>query len=399
MRTPCRHPSRLAWLAAIAFVPLVACRPAPVVEEPSAPASTEIAVAPQALAAGTVTVDAAVEIERAERLAATAVLTLDESRTSRIGSMVDGIVMFLDSQVGDRVSKGAVLGGMHSAVVHEAWAAYRKAMADRRRQETELNYAQQSEARAERLLAARALSEQEVARAHADRIAAQEGLDMARTEVRRSEEELEHLGITSGDDPTGESGEQIPVRTPIAGVVLERLVTAGTAVTPGTPLFVVSDLSQLWAVAEVDEARLSTLVVGRTADVTVSAYPGARFPARVTFIGDTVNPSTRRVTVRCVVPNADRRLKPNMYASVSLGTGEPRRVVAVPAAAVQEMNGTRVVFVESASGRFLSRSVVTGEEENGRVEIEKGLAAGERVAVRGSFLLKSQAMNTAAPGA
>jgi cobalt-zinc-cadmium efflux system membrane fusion protein len=313
--------------------------------------------------------------------------------------MVDGIVMFLDAQVGDRVSKGAVLGGMHSTVVHEAWAAYRKAMADRRRQETELNYAQQSEARAERLLAARALSEQEVARAHADRIAAQEGLDMARTEVRRSEEELEHLGITSGDDPTGESGEQIPVRTPIAGVVLERLVTAGTAVTPGTPLFVVSDLSQLWAVAEVDEARLSTLVVGRTADVTVSAYPGARFPARVAFIGDTVNPSTRRVTVRCVVPNADRRLKPNMYASVSLGTGEPRRVVAVPAAAVQEMNGTRVVFVESASGRFLPRSIVTGEEENGRVEIEKGLAAGERVAVRGSFLLKSQAINTAAPGA
>ena len=60
-------------------------------------------------------------------------------------------------------------------------------------------------------------------------MAAEEGLSIVRTEVRRAEEELEHLGITNAEDPTGESGEQIPVRTPLAGVVLERLITQGTA--------------------------------------------------------------------------------------------------------------------------------------------------------------------------
>ena len=154
---------------------------------------------------------------------------------------------------------------------------------------------------------------------------------MAKTEVRRAEEALEHLGITNGEDPTGESGEQIPVRTPIAGVVLERLVTQGTAVTTGTPLFVVSDLSPLWAIAEVDEAHLSALAVGRPAELAVPAYPASAFAGTIDFIADTVNPTTRRVTVRAVVPNPDGRLKPQMYATVSLGAGEPRRAVVVPA--------------------------------------------------------------------
>ena len=79
--------------------------------------------------------------------------------------------------------------------------------------------------------------------------------------MRRAEEALEHLGVTNAEDPTGESGEQIPVRAPFAGVVLERLVTTGTAVTPGTALFVVSDLSTLWALAEVDETALARVAV------------------------------------------------------------------------------------------------------------------------------------------
>jgi cobalt-zinc-cadmium efflux system membrane fusion protein len=388
------------WL--VAALPLAACgtpandvAPAPDQPTAAAPASgSPLRVSPEALAKGLVAVDTARAIDRAERLEAPAVLVLDESRTARLGSMVEGILVEAAAQVGDRVQAGAVLGSIHSPRVHEAWAAYRKAIAERRQREAEVRYADENARRAERLLAARAYSAQDVERARVEHAAALEALDMTRTEVRRSEEELEHLGITSGDDPTGESGERIPVRTPIAGVVLERLVTSGTAVTPGTPLFVVSDLGQLWAEAEVDELRLSSLSVGRPADVSVAAYPGETFPGRIVFIGDAVNPATRRVVVRCLVPNPDGRLKPQMYATVALGTGEPRRIVVAPAAAVQNVNGGPMVFVESEAGAFTPRAVRTGAEQDGLVEITDGLTAGERVATTGSFLLKSQLLGS-----
>jgi cobalt-zinc-cadmium efflux system membrane fusion protein len=384
---------------AVAIAALAGCRAAAPPEEPApAAAAAEVTVSPKALADQTIVVDTAREIERVDHVLAPAVLALDETRTSRIGAIVEGVVVSAGAQVGDRVRAGTTLGLMHSDVVHEVWASYRKAIAERRRQETEASFAQQNEARAERLLAAKAISAQEVARAKVDRTSAEEALDMAKTEVRRAEEALEHLGITNGEDPTGESGEQIPVRTPIAGVVLERLVTEGTAVTVGTGLFVVSDLSRLWAIAEVDEARLSALAVGRPADLTVPAYPGERFPATIAFIADTVNPTTRRVTVRALVLNAAGRLKPQMYASVSLGAGEPRRAVVVPAAAVQDVDSDRVVFIAGEGGRFTRRRVVTAAEENGQVEVKEGLRAGERIAVKGSFLLMSQMSAAAGPG-
>jgi cobalt-zinc-cadmium efflux system membrane fusion protein len=342
-------------------------------------------------------VEAARSVERTDAFEAPGVLALDETRTARLGAIVEGTVLRTLADVGDRVAAGTLLAEMHGHAVHDTWAEYRRALAELRRLENELSYARDAEARAERLLADRAISAQERQRAAADRVAAVEQLDMARTELRRSEEALEHLGITSGDDPTGESGETIPARTPVAGVVLERLVTPGTAVTPGMPLFVVSDLSTLWALAEVDEARLAALSVGRPVHVRVSAYGDETFDGTVSLVGDTVNPKTRRLVVRCVVPNPDRRLKPGMFAAVRVETGRPRTAVAVPAAAIQDLDGRAVVFVQHGAGRFLVRDVTVQPETDGLVEVSTGLRAGERVATQGAFLVKSELLKAVAP--
>ena len=355
-----------------------------------------VAVDDKGREAAGIVVQAARSVTRVDRLEAAAVLALDEARTARVGSMVEGVIVATRAEVGDSVRKDAVLGEIISERVHEAWADYRKAVAERRRLTGELEFAVQSERRALRLFDSKAISSQEVQRTQANRAASEELLDMAQTEVRRAEEALEHLGITNAEDPSGESGELIPVRAPLSGIVLERLVTAGTGVTPGTPLFVVSDLSSLWALAEVDETRLSSVAAGRPADVRVSAYPGETFPAHVTFVGDIVNPKTRRVMVRCALQNPNRRLKPEMFASVMLSSGEPRSVVAVPAEAVHQMGTETVVFVETPGG-FERRVVVPGPEVEGLVEIAQGLRAGERVATTGSFLLKSQLLKAATP--
>jgi len=331
---------------------------------------------------------------RAQTTEAPGILALDERVTARIGSLVDGIVLDAPADVGDRVRAGQVLATMHSVVVHDAWASYRKAIAERRRQEKELAFAVAAHERTQRLYADKAISLQEVQRAEADRVAAEEALDMARTEVRRSEEELEHLGITNAEDPSGESGEQIPVRAPMAGVVLERLVTPGTAVTTGTSLYVVSDLSALWALVEIDESVLSHVRVGQPMQVRVAAYPGDAFPGVVALVGDTVNPKTRRVMIRGTLKNTDGRLKPQMYATAIIQEREPRQTIVIPAGAIQTLGSGDVVFVAEAGG-FRPRSIEAGPVVDGDVEVRSGLREGEAIAVTGSFVLKSEFLKLA----
>jgi membrane fusion protein, heavy metal efflux system len=335
---------------------------------------------------------------RTDRVEAPGILALDEKRTARLGSTVEGMVTRAIAEVGDRVRPGQVLAEMMSHVVHDAWAAYRKAVAERRRRDTELTFAKQNEERAKRLFAEKAVSGQDVQRAEADLVGADEQLDIARTEVRRAEEELEHYGITNAEDPSGESGEYIPVRSPLRGVVLEKSVTQGTAVTVGTPLYVVADLSELWAVAEIDETQLPLVKAGRSTDLRVAAYPGETFPGRITFVADTINPRTRRVTVRCQVPNADLRLKPEMYAQFTLSAGEERPVLAVPSAAIQEIGARPIVFVRTAQGAYEKRDVTVGPEADGWVEVRTGAKEGEVVATTGSFLLKSELLKASMAG-
>ena len=298
--------------------------PAPESAAPAAQAPPDaVTMTSEALRDAGITVAAATEAERADSLVTNAVLALNEQRTARVGSLVEGNVVETFRDVGDRVRAGEVLAHLHSHVIHDTWADYRKAIAERRRAENEVAFARDSAERASRLLADKAISSQDYQRALANRVSADEQLDITGTEVRRAEEGLEHLGVTNKEDPTGESGEQIPVRAPFAGVVLERLVTTGTAVTPGAALFVVSDLSMLWALAEVDETMLARVAPQRAVHVRVSAYPDESFNGTVTFVGDTVNPKTRRIVVRCELPNPTGRLKPEMYATVTLDTGNP----------------------------------------------------------------------------
>jgi cobalt-zinc-cadmium efflux system membrane fusion protein len=343
---------------------------------------------------------------RTDRMQAPGLLALDETRTARIGSLQEGLILETIAQVGDRVRSKQLLATMHGHALHDAWAGYRKAMADRRRLDKELAYSVDAGERARRLYADKAISLQEMQRAEVDRVSAMEMLDMARAEVSRSIEELEHVGVSideaagEGEPPAAaeEADEQIPVRSPIGGVVLERLVTQGTTVTPGTPLFVVSELSTLWAVAEIDESLLSRVKAGRPVEVTVAAYPNERFAGTITFIADVVNPRTRRITVRSTVPNPDGRLKPEMFATVALGEGEPRPMVVVPTAAIQVIDGRSAVFVAGPGGRFSMRVVELGAEADHLVEVKSGLSASDRIVVAGSFVLKSELLKPAGEG-
>jgi cobalt-zinc-cadmium efflux system membrane fusion protein len=399
-----------AWALLAGTVVLAGCTaPPPDAASPAAaaaPAGPKVVVlTPEALKNSGITVEPVQTVTRSDRIQAPGLLALDETRTARVGSLQEALILEARVQVGDRVRAGQILATMHGHAMHDAWAGYRKALADRRRLEKELAYAVDAHERARRLLTDKAVSLQDVQRAEVERVSATEQLEMAKAEITRAIEELEHVGVVvdplAVDEPQGATGgatEQIPVRSPIGGVVLERLVTPGTTVTPGTPLFVVSDLSRLWAVAEIDESKLSQVRAGRAVEVVVAAYPNERFAGTITHIADVVNPKTRRITVRSAIPNPGGRLKPDMFATVALGQSDPRAVLVVPRAAIQMIDGVASVFVAEADDRFRLQAVELGPEADDLVEIISGLTTGARIAATGSFVLKSELLKPATEG-
>lgn len=380
---------------------LAACRGAAPAGDPGAasapaPQTSVVSLGASAQAHGGISLATVESVSSSGQVSVPGVVSVDETRTSRVGSLQEGLILSTLKQVGDQVGEGQLLATMHGHAMHDAWAGYRKAVAARQRADAELAYAVDALARAERLLAARAVAAQDVRRAELDRVAAVERLTDARAEVTRSIEELEHVGVHikdtgtgSADAPAPDADEPIPVRSPLAGVVLERLVTPGTTVVPGAPLYTISDLASVWVVADVDESLLPSLRVGRGVEVRVAAWPGEIFAGRITFIGDVVNPDTRRVSVRAALANGQRRLKPAMYATVTLSLHDPQPALVVPKGAVQTVEGRATVFVAGSTGQFTARPVTLGAEVDGRVEVLSGLQAGERVAATGGFALKS----------
>ena len=336
-----------------------------------------------------ITTDRVRETVRQDAVEAVGVVSFDERRTARLGAIVDGVIASVPVQPGDRVEAGAVLALILSHQIHDVWAGYFTAAAHREKTEAELEYARTAEARAERLLNDKALAQQEFHRIRADRIAAEKALAATRAEVRRTEQDLRHYGLTPSPDADPRENEHVPVRAPFAGAVIERLASPGEAVTLGDPLVVVSDLSRVWITAEVAETDLHRLSAPQPVGFRVAAWPDEEFSATLTTIGDVINPATRRVTIRAEADNADGRLKPEMFATLAVASGTERNLLVVPAAALQELAGEPVVFVETGPGEFRRRRVVTGAALDGDIEIREGLAAGEVIAVEGAFLLRS----------
>jgi membrane fusion protein, heavy metal efflux system len=222
--------------------------------------------------------------------------------------------------------------------------------------------------------------------------------------VGRVEEHLQHLGLSSEgameeysearERRAGkfEQSELIPVVAPLSGTVLKRMVSPGTVVTPSNDLFVVSDLSSLWVNAEVPEKYLAKLKLGLHVMIHVQAYGNEPFQARISQIGDTLDPDTRTVQVRCQTDNKSQKLKPEMYANIGFDLGGQQETTAIPSAALQEINGTTVVFLQEAETRFRLRNVRVGRQVEPLSEILEGLKPGEKVVSVGSFLLKSEVL-------
>jgi len=203
------------------------------------------------------------------------------------------------------------------------------------------------------------------------------------------------LGMSAEDvaqvERQGKVMARFTLRSPISGVVAELSVREGMTVAAGAPLFRIVDLSSVWVTVEVPEAQAAWLVPGSRVEARVPAFPDHVFAGRVGAILPDVNTVTRTLRARVEVANPGARLKPGMFATLSLSSGRATQAVLVPSEALIRTGERSLVVLADGPGKFREQEVEAGIEMGGSTEIRKGLKAGDKVVLSGQFLIDSEA--------
>ncbi len=294
----------------------------------------------------------------------------DPAVTAAVLAPLGGRLTQLRVGLGDRVTRGQVIAVIDSPDLAQAYDDDTKA-ADA------ATLTAKNLARQEQQLKIGAIADRDLDQARSDN-------NQAQAELTRTRARLAALGVSA--QGRGQPG-RLEVRAPVSGSVTSLNVARGNMINdPTQPLMTIADLSTVWVTALVAEQDLAGVSKGQDATVTLSAYPGRVLHGKVASVADVLEPDSRREQVRIVFPNADYALKPNMFATVTL-LGAQRAEVVVPTSALLMNNDRTTVFVAMAPWTFKRRAVSVRLGEGDTAVVESGLAAGEKVVVRGGILL------------
>ena len=190
-------------------------------------------------------------------------------------------------------------------------------------------------------------------------------------------------------DESGTEQRTITFAAPFAGFVTGKNIVAGQRIEPGMDLLTVTDLSQVWVIAQVFEAEARVAQPGRVARVTLPYEGDVTLSGRIAFVYPTLDSESRTLKVRLEFPNSRGALKPGMFVTVEFGA-EAERGIVVPDSAVLDTGTRQLVFVEVSPGQFAARDVSVALRADGQAVVRSGLAAGDRVARSANFLLDSE---------
>jgi membrane fusion protein, copper/silver efflux system len=198
-------------------------------------------------------------------------------------------------------------------------------------------------------------------------------------------------------DDTGKVERDITFYSPVTGFVTDRKAFPQTSVTPDTELYTVSDLSSVWATADIYEYEVPFVHVGQQVRFSLSYYPGKSYSGKISYIYPTVDPQTRTVKVRVDIPNPDFLLKPQMFADAQLKVNYGVQIL-VPQEAVLDSGKEQQVFVVRDGGAFEPRRVTLGPAIDGNVAVLSGLKPGEKIVTSGNFLIDSESRMKSSAG-
>ena len=327
----------------------------------------------------------------------TGVISPDEARVAHILPLSQGVVEDVLVRLGDHVQKGQPLLVYDNIELGESVGEYQSLRAGLAKAEAQQMVARRSVERADSLIEVQAISPREHELRKAEYEQAKAEVESRRAEAARTEEKLHRFGLSDGDLKRLMSSEHglhrtashNTLRAPLSGVVTKYEVSKGEVVSRDKELFTIVDTSSVWALADVYEKDIALVSSKGPCFVTTSAYEGQRFAGQIGYFSDFLDPSTRTAKLRCVVRNPDGRLRLEMFAGIEVPAATSRSVLAVPASAVQEINGENMVFVPHDHLFFEKRTVRTGERIGDWIEIVEGLRPGQSVVTNGGFYLKS----------
>ena len=317
-------------------------------------------------------------------------IAADDDHTTQVFSPYSGRVTQVFAKMGDHVAAGAPLFAVQAS-------EYVQAGSDLVAAENQLKVATAAAARQQALYKISGAALKDVQQSQADLANAQANLTSVRNRLRilgKSDAEINALQAAHAAPAEGE----LLARSPIAGVVTQRAVGVGQNVGSittgsGNALFTVSNLSTVWLVANVREADAEALHLGSRIVAHPTALPGRAFAGTVNFVAPSVDPNTRRITVRGTIANPGGELLPEMFADVDIATSAPVETLAVPENAVVYDGDEARVWVARPGKSLELRKISAGRTQNGKVEVLGGLNAGDQVVTAGSVFIDRAATN------
>lgn len=320
------------------------------------------------------------------------VLALNLNKTANISSFVQGKVISLATDLGDRVKKEQVLVTINSPEFVQAQAAFLEARA-------KLSLSRKENERAQILFKEKAIEEREFLRREAEfeKLSTEVGglgsiLHSYGMDHEQTERLVEKSASMKSDDELCElCNSNLPILSPISGTTIFRDVIVGEHVEPQKTLFTVSGLSILWALLDAYEKDLPFITKQSTVIIKSSLYPEKEFAGKITYISDIIDEKLRTAKIRVEVQNHERLLKPNMYIQgIVENKAAEKKVLAIPEEAIQNLEGEKIVFILEEADIFAVCHVELGERIGNKRLITKGLEGGEKIVIKGAFTLKAE---------
>jgi len=212
--------------------------------------------------------------------------------------------------------------------------------------------------------------------------------------VKSSRQRLQLLDVPEHQIHELEKKRQVKkslhIHSPVTGTVIRIGSRQGQHVSPGTELYMLVDLSQVWVYADIYENELPWVKEGDKVEMTLASVPGKIFTGSLAYIYPYAESKTRTTKVRLVFDNSELLLRPNMFSEVIIRADSQPDMVVIPSEAVIHSGQQTQVFVVRGAGKFEPRIVTLGIESEGRVAVLEGVKAGEEVVTSAQFLLDSE---------
>ncbi len=302
-----------------------------------------------------------------------------EQRIAKIGAPVTGRITDIDAVLGQYVQKGQALATLNSTELAQNQLVYIKAL-------QQIDLQTKAVERARVLLEADVISKAEVQRREVE-------LSAAKADLNAAGDQLQVLGMSSQGvvnlSKTSKMHSFSTVTARISGTVISRKINLGQVVQPADELFIVADLSKVYAVAEVPERQIDLIEKGQEVDVLIPSVNQKPIKGKLVYISDIVNPETRTVMVRSELSNLNREIKPDMLVSM-LVQSKPIAKLSVPVKSIVRQNDKNYVFVQISANKYRLREVMVGDDYNGMLPIASGVEEGETIVADGAFHLNNE---------